>query len=92
MLGALTAGRGSFAAGKADALCFAPLNKGALRAGGMQHADEMHWFAEVLGHRGTCVEFNVLEDAVDVARHIARSVEGRERATVAGEGGRRDPA
>ena len=47
--------------GDADALCFAPLNKGALRAGGMNHPDELHWFAEVLGFRGTCVELNVLE-------------------------------
>jgi 4-hydroxythreonine-4-phosphate dehydrogenase len=48
--------------GKADALCFAPLNKAGLRAGGMNHPDEMHWFAEVLGWTGPCVEFNVLED------------------------------
>ncbi len=47
--------------GSAQALCFAPLNKGALRAGGMDHPDELHWFAEVLGFRGTCVELNVLE-------------------------------
>ena len=45
----------------ADALCFAPLNKGALRAGGMNHPDELHWFAEVLAFTGPCVEFNVLE-------------------------------
>ena len=47
--------------GLADALCFAPLNKSALRAGGMDHPDEMHWFAEVLAWTGPCVEFNVLE-------------------------------
>ena len=47
--------------GTADALCFAPLNKAALRAGGMDHPDELHWFAEVLAFRGTCVELNVLE-------------------------------
>jgi 4-hydroxythreonine-4-phosphate dehydrogenase len=47
--------------GQADALCFAPLNKGALRAGGMDHPDELHWFSEVLAFRGTCVELNVLE-------------------------------
>ncbi len=47
--------------GIADALCFAPLNKAALRAGGMDHPDELHWFAEVLAFQGTCVELNVLE-------------------------------
>jgi 4-hydroxythreonine-4-phosphate dehydrogenase len=48
--------------GKADALCFAPLNKGALRAGGMHHEDEMRWFAELLHHTGSCGELNVLEN------------------------------
>ena len=48
--------------GSADALCFAPLNKGALRAGGMNHPDELHWFCEVLDFHGACVEFNVLEN------------------------------
>ena len=47
--------------GLADALCFAPLNKSALRAGGMDHPDELHWFAELLRFEGTCVELNVLE-------------------------------
>jgi 4-hydroxythreonine-4-phosphate dehydrogenase len=46
--------------GVADALCFAPLNKSALRAGGMDHPDELHWFAELLRFKGTCVELNVL--------------------------------
>lgn len=61
MLEGLKTGVELVRAGKADALCFAPLNKGALRAGGMNHPDEMHWFAEVLGWSGPCVEFNVLE-------------------------------
>jgi 4-hydroxythreonine-4-phosphate dehydrogenase len=47
--------------GKVDAVCFAPLNKAALRAGGMTQEDELRWFAEVLQHRGACGEFNVLE-------------------------------
>ena len=47
--------------GVADAMCFAPLNKAALRAGGMQHADELHYFCELLDFHGRCVEFNVLE-------------------------------
>ena len=47
--------------GQADAMCFAPLNKAALRAGGMRHADELHYFCEKLGFTGPSVEFNVLE-------------------------------
>lgn len=45
--------------GIADAICVAPLNKAALRAGGMKHPDEMHYFCEVLEYSGPCVEFNV---------------------------------
>ena len=47
--------------GQVDAVCFAPLNKAALRAGGMVQEDELRWFADVLHHRGACGEFNVLE-------------------------------
>ncbi|RTZ47840.1 4-hydroxythreonine-4-phosphate dehydrogenase PdxA [Candidimonas sp. SYP-B2681] len=43
----------------ADAMCVAPLNKAGLRAGGMNHPDEMHYFREVLNYTGKCVEFNV---------------------------------
>ncbi|MFW7339931.1 4-hydroxythreonine-4-phosphate dehydrogenase PdxA [Pollutimonas sp. H1-120] len=45
--------------GIADAMCVAPLNKAALRAGGMKHPDEMHYFCEVLDFKGKTVEFNV---------------------------------
>ncbi len=62
MLEGLRAGVELVRSGQADAFCFAPLNKAALRAGGMRHPDEMHWFAEVLGWTGPCVEFNVLEN------------------------------
>ncbi len=62
MLDALTEGARIVIAGRADALCFAPLNKGALRAGGMHHEDEMRWFAELLHHNGACGELNVLEN------------------------------
>jgi 4-hydroxy-L-threonine phosphate dehydrogenase PdxA len=48
--------------GKVDAVCFAPLNKAALRAGGRVQEDELRWFADVLQYRGTCGEFNVLEN------------------------------
>jgi 4-hydroxy-L-threonine phosphate dehydrogenase PdxA len=59
--------------GVADALCFAPLNKAALRAGGMKHPDELHWFQEVLAFDGTCVELNVLEGlwTSRVTSHVA---------------------
>ncbi len=62
MLDALTEGARLVTEGLADALCFAPLNKGALRAGGMNHEDEMRWFAELLDYDGVCGELNVLEN------------------------------
>ncbi|MBL8383050.1 MAG: 4-hydroxythreonine-4-phosphate dehydrogenase PdxA [Burkholderiales bacterium] len=62
MLDALAEGARLVVTGKADAFCFAPLNKGALRAGGMVEEDEMRWFAELLRHDGPCGELNVLED------------------------------
>jgi 4-hydroxythreonine-4-phosphate dehydrogenase len=61
MLAGLALGLDLCRRGIADAMCFAPLNKAALRAGGMQHADELHYFCEVLDFHGPCVEFNVLE-------------------------------
>ncbi len=62
MLDALTEGVNLVTRGQADALCFAPLNKTALRAGGMHHEDELRWFAELLKHDAHCGELNVLED------------------------------
>ena len=35
-------------AGAVDAICFAPLNKQAMKIGGLQHEDELHHFAEHL--------------------------------------------
>lgn len=73
MLEALTEGAQLVREGRADALCFAPLNKGALRAGGMAQEDEMRWFADLLGHDGPCGELNVLENlwTSRVTSHIA---------------------
>lgn len=47
-------------AGFVDAICFAPLNKQAMKLGGLQHEDELHHFAEHLGVTGYFCEFNTL--------------------------------
>ena len=49
-------------AGAVDAICFAPLNKQAMKIGGLQHEDELHHFAEHLGVTGYFCEFNTLGD------------------------------
>jgi 4-hydroxythreonine-4-phosphate dehydrogenase len=60
-------------AGVVDGICFAPLNKAALHMAGMGHPDELHWFAEVLGHQGAHSEFNVLDGlwTCRVTSHVA---------------------
>ena len=75
MLEGLRVGLDLCRTGKAGAICFAPLNKAALRAGGMDHPDELHWFAETLAFDGTCVELNVLETlwTTRVTSHVALS-------------------
>jgi 4-hydroxythreonine-4-phosphate dehydrogenase len=59
--------------GVVDAICFAPLNKASLHMAGLGHPDELHWFAEVLGHRGPHSEFNVLDGlwTCRVTSHVA---------------------
>ena len=49
-------------AGEVDAICFAPLNKQAMKLGGMRHEDELHHFADYLGVTGYFCEFNTLGD------------------------------
>jgi len=49
-------------AGEVDAICFAPLNKHAMKLGGLAHEDELHHFAEYLGVEGYFCEFNTLGD------------------------------
>ena len=44
-----------------DAICFAPLNKHAMKQGGLQHDDELHHFAAHLGVTGYFCEFNTLD-------------------------------
>jgi 4-hydroxythreonine-4-phosphate dehydrogenase len=47
-------------ASQVDAICFAPLNKQALKMGGMKHDDELHHFAKYLGVNNYFCEFNTL--------------------------------
>jgi len=79
MLSGLEEGVRLVTSGQADALCFAPLNKGALRLGGMHQEDELRWFAELMAYRGICGELNVLENlwTARVTSHVAlRDVSG----------------
>ena len=79
ILDSLTLGTRLVTSGQADALCFAPLNKGAMRLGGMQEEDEMRWFAKLLDYHGPCGEFNVLGPmwTARVTSHVAlREVSG----------------
>ena len=48
-------------AGEIDAICFAPLNKHAMKLGGLKHEDELHHFAEHLRVDGYFCEFNTLD-------------------------------
>ncbi|MEO5771964.1 MAG: 4-hydroxythreonine-4-phosphate dehydrogenase PdxA, partial [Burkholderiaceae bacterium] len=47
-------------AGDIDAITFAPLNKYAMKLGGLEHEDELHHFAEYLGVKHYFCEFNTL--------------------------------
>jgi 4-hydroxythreonine-4-phosphate dehydrogenase len=59
--------------GIADAVVFGPLNKTSLHMAGMQHNDELHWFAEYLGYKGPFCEFNTLDGlwTSRVTSHVA---------------------
>lgn len=59
-------------AGAVDAICFAPLNKQAMKLGGLRHEDELHHFAERLRVTGYFCEFNTLGDlwTARVSSHI----------------------
>jgi 4-hydroxythreonine-4-phosphate dehydrogenase len=46
--------------GDVDAICFAPLNKHAMKLGGLKHEDELHHFVEHLGVENYFCEFNTL--------------------------------
>ena len=47
-------------AGEIDAITFAPLNKYAMKLGGLKHEDELHHFAQYLGVNRYFCEFNTL--------------------------------
>ena len=77
------------AAGQIDAICFAPLNKLAMKLGGMKHEDELHYFAARLGVTGYFCEFNTLGSlwTARVSSHVplkdAASYLSRERIVAA---------
>jgi len=48
--------------GRLDGICFAPLNKAALHAGGWRFNDEHQMFAHLTRHQGFFGEMNVLDD------------------------------
>jgi 4-hydroxythreonine-4-phosphate dehydrogenase len=57
---ALTACLEAFQRGDIDAICFAPLNKQAMKKGGMDFEDELHFFADWFGVDSYFCEFNTL--------------------------------
>jgi 4-hydroxythreonine-4-phosphate dehydrogenase len=76
-------------AGHIDAICFAPLNKYAMKLGGLKHEDELHHFAAALGVTGYFCEFNTLDSlwTARVSSHVplkdAASYLSRERIVAA---------
>ncbi|QEM82408.1 4-hydroxythreonine-4-phosphate dehydrogenase PdxA [Halomonas binhaiensis] len=49
-----------YKAGEVDGICFGPLNKYAMKLGGLGHEDELHWFVNKLGVTDFFSEFNTL--------------------------------
>lgn len=75
MIEGLATGVDLVMSGQADAFCFAPLNKSALRQGGMGQEDELRWFAEHMAYTGVCGELNVLKNlwTARVTSHVPLS-------------------
>lgn len=73
MLQGLSEGLKLLQSNQAQAFCFAPLNKSALRLGGMTEEDELRWFAKFLDHTEVCGELNVLRNlwTSRVTSHVA---------------------
>lgn len=59
--------------GEIDGVVFAPLNKNAMRLGGLQVGDELDFIMERMAYRGNCGELNVLGDlwTSRVTSHVA---------------------
>lgn len=60
--------------GKADGVCFAPLNKEAMISAGLDAEDELTYLARKLQHRGPCGEINILQNTLWTSRvtsHVA---------------------
>jgi 4-hydroxythreonine-4-phosphate dehydrogenase len=76
-------------AGHIDAICFAPLNKYAMKLGGLKYEDELHHFAAYLGVTSYFCEFNTLDSlwTARVSSHVplkdAASYLSRERIVAA---------
>ena len=62
-------------AGEIDAIVFTPLNKTSLKLAGMNHEDELRWFAHELGYDGVTSELNGLDELTTarVTSHIPLS-------------------
>jgi 4-hydroxythreonine-4-phosphate dehydrogenase len=69
---ALTACLDAVKRGEIDGICFAPLNKLALKKGGMSGEDELHFFADYFGVKDYLCEFNTLGTlwTSRISRHI----------------------
>ena len=59
VLGCLRKAIETWQAREIDAIVFAPLNKQAMKLAGMKQSDELHYFAELLGHHGRVSEINI---------------------------------
>jgi len=59
--------------GRADAVCYAPLNKTAMHLAGMTESDELHWCARHIGYNDYFCELNVLKElwTARVTSHVA---------------------
>jgi 4-hydroxythreonine-4-phosphate dehydrogenase len=59
--------------GQLEAICFAPLNKGAMNKGGWKYNDEHQMFAALTGHQGFFGEMNVIREfcTFRVTSHVA---------------------
>src|SRR4029079_889794 len=66
---------GLAAAGHADAVCFTPFNKAAMRSAHPGYDDEIGFTAEVLGTSGPASEFNILDEVWNarVTSHVPLS-------------------